>query len=331
MLDACAVDGLGMLPTSLGMADPSVFFVGDIDATEAEKPNLRTCQSSNDLMMTVGMNTEGDLLLAQDQSELILGTSAPANLQPSGWGTFPSIPEHAELQMQAPAFGQPSGMDGSDSYPLGPTAGSSPSTSSTSSAHEDPAARGGVPRVVSMPNLTFVAGQGGYSGTDLRRRAAANRSGGIPRSRSANDVSDLSKYIEVPHSEFLTPPHLRKGKGGRQPAADPRLDPRIDPKKARRILANRLSAAKSKMKQKGAVDAMRQRVEMLRLQKETLSSEVGALSNACAAEEAQRAELLRQLRATEERLMCIGGLGSAPGKAPMAHFASTAGRVGLVG
>jgi hypothetical protein len=29
-------------------------------------------------------------------------------------------------------------------------------------------------------------------------------------------------------------------------------DPRIDPKKARRIMANRLSAAKSKMKQKSS-------------------------------------------------------------------------------
>ena len=31
----------------------------------------------------------------------------------------------------------------------------------------------------------------------------------------------------------------RRGKGGRQPAADPRLDPDMDPKKAKRILANR--------------------------------------------------------------------------------------------
>ena len=65
--------------------------------------------------------------------------------------------------------------------------------------------------------------------------------------------TDLTRY-NVPHLEYLTPPHLRKGKGGRQPAADPRLDPRIDPKKARRILANRLSAAKSKMKQKSSTE-----------------------------------------------------------------------------
>ncbi len=59
---------------------------------------------------------------------------------------------------------------------------------------------------------------------------------------------------EVAHLAYLTPPHKRKGKGGRQPAADPRLDPNIDPKRARRILANRLSAARSKMKQKSHVD-----------------------------------------------------------------------------
>ncbi len=33
-----------------------------------------------------------------------------------------------------------------------------------------------------------------------------------------------------------------------QPAPDPRLDPSIPPKKANRILANRLAAAKSKLK-----------------------------------------------------------------------------------
>ena len=33
---------------------------------------------------------------------------------------------------------------------------------------------------------------------------------------------DLKRY-NVPHLPFLTPPHLRKGKGGRQPAADPRM------------------------------------------------------------------------------------------------------------
>ncbi len=41
----------------------------------------------------------------------------------------------------------------------------------------------------------------------------------------------------------------KKGKGGRTPAQDPRMDPNMDPKKAKRILANRQSAARSKLKQ----------------------------------------------------------------------------------
>ncbi len=53
---------------------------------------------------------------------------------------------------------------------------------------------------------------------------------------------------------YLSPRNKRKGKGGRQPAMDPRLDPNVDPKKAKRILANRLSAARSKMKQKSHVE-----------------------------------------------------------------------------
>ena len=55
---------------------------------------------------------------------------------------------------------------------------------------------------------------------------------------------------------YLNPRNKRKGKGGRQPAMDPRLDPNVDPKKAKRILANRLSAARSKMKQKSHVEVI---------------------------------------------------------------------------
>lgn len=60
--------------------------------------------------------------------------------------------------------------------------------------------------------------------------------------------------VEVAHRAFLVPPHKKRGKGGRQPASDPRLDPNIDERKAKRILANRLSAARSKMKQKNQMD-----------------------------------------------------------------------------
>ncbi len=51
----------------------------------------------------------------------------------------------------------------------------------------------------------------------------------------------------------------RKGKGGRAPAEDPRLDPSIDPRKARRILANRISAARSKLKQKLLLEGLKVR------------------------------------------------------------------------
>ena len=179
----------------------------------------------------------------------------------------------------------------------------------------------GVPRVASMPNLqlaslgasgslhalavhnsAMAAAMGSGSGSSpLSLNSSGTGSGRlqrIPRSRSANDVSALDRY-HVPHSGFLTPPHLRKGKGGRQPADDPRLDPRIDPKKAKRILANRLSAAKSKLKQKSASDGLRQRLEMLRLQQEGLTVEVSSLAEACEAKEAEREALRRQLQAVE--------------------------------
>lgn len=57
----------------------------------------------------------------------------------------------------------------------------------------------------------------------------------------------------------------RKGKGGRSPAGDPRLDPSVDPKKAKRILANRMSAARSKLKQRELVDGLRAKHDILKV------------------------------------------------------------------
>ena len=79
------------------------------------------------------------------------------------------------------------------------------------------------------------------------------------RMRTGDPMDD----IVLAHAQYLMPAHLRKGKGGRQPAMDPRSDPRVDTKKARRILANRLSAARSKMRQKTAVHVRVPRVSIL--------------------------------------------------------------------
>lgn len=137
-----------------------------------------------------------------------------------------------------------------------------------------------VPRIASMPNLHLSLAESG-SGA-VRKKAAARAtkaSKAMQRSRSHSDFRSVhagasnsaaavvaaapvaSDATELPHSAFLTPSHLRKGKGGRQPAADPRLDPRMDPKKAARIMANRLSAAKSKQRQKSQPQKQREEEE----------------------------------------------------------------------
>ena len=67
-------------------------------------------------------------------------------------------------------------------------------------------------------------------------------------------ASRRSNVNALTEQDLLNAVGKRKGKGGRQPAMDPRLDPNVDPKRAKRILANRLSAARSKMKQKSHVE-----------------------------------------------------------------------------
>jgi hypothetical protein len=223
---------------------------------------------------------------------------------------------------------------------------------------------GGVPRVSSMPNMRLnthqytttmehsiipapisnintapIAELSGLSksgsAVDLRCQAAANRA--MPRSQSAIELSKSGgiggmpsprggggKHF-VPHQQFLTPSHLRKGKGGRQPAADPRLDPKIDPKKAKRILANRLSAARSKLKQKSQIEVLRQRVEGLKVHKEGLMQEVEEMGVVCAVEEQKRARLMQEVSQLEASLgMCtttttinVGGGANGGGALPV--------------
>ncbi len=57
---------------------------------------------------------------------------------------------------------------------------------------------------------------------------------------------------EASVEELLVSPPKRRGKGGRQRAPPP--DASMDAKKAKRILANRISAAKSKEKQKRKIE-----------------------------------------------------------------------------
>ena len=72
-------------------------------------------------------------------------------------------------------------------------------------------------------------------------------------------------------------PTRRKGRGGRTAAMDPRLDPSIDPKRAKRILANRQSAARSKNKQRGHLDTLQGTQNVLGHQKSVLLKEVAWL------------------------------------------------------
>jgi hypothetical protein len=338
ILDACAMDTLGlpMQPQN----DPAAFFVGDIDIAEPHRPAMRECQSSSDLLAQLeaapdallGSNshTAGDFLgtsapaaipnwgpfpTIPEHAELTLPTSNPLNALKRGYASTLPL-QHSPVSSADPAF-------------FDCSAGTSPAGSSASSGAADGGgdmgAFGGrgrrfssaatVPRVASMPNL-HLALQAQATNTDnaqpmiqesgagLRRRnggaSSGQRNNRTPRSRSANDLTDLTGYV-IPHAEFLTPPHLRKGKGGRQPAADPRLDPRIDPRKAKRILANRLSAAKSKLKQKSATQGLRQRVEMLRLQREGLATEVAMLEHACKEQETEGQWLLTRIREVEEQ------------------------------
>ncbi|GFR48793.1 hypothetical protein Agub_g10741 [Astrephomene gubernaculifera] len=102
-------------------------------------------------------------------------------------------------------------------------------------------------------------------------------------SHSAERVGDLEVLgdLEPQTVSALLEKVQRKGKGGRAPAEDPRLDPSIDPRKARRILANRISAARSKLKQKLILEGLKARYQQLLSSKTEYQSELAELRAAC--------------------------------------------------
>lgn len=102
----------------------------------------------------------------------------------------------------------------------------------------------------------------------------------------------LQVTTTLPHAPFLTAPHMRTGKGGRKPSVDPRMDPNIDPKKAKRILANRLSAAKSTLKKKIRVELLGSRIDGLLRERDGLEVEVAELEIRFTAALAANAQLM---------------------------------------
>lgn len=88
----------------------------------------------------------------------------------------------------------------------------------------------------------------------------------------------------------------RRGKGGRQPAADPRLDPAVDPKRAKRILANRNSAAKSKLKQKLVMEGLKTKHQVLLCQQQVVARQVAEMKRHLANLERENAQLEEQVQ-----------------------------------
>ena len=276
LIDAC--DGNGFIDGAF-CQDPSMFFVDAED--DAMVPSI------------AGQSDRHSV----DDDLLIMGAgSMDSGLGNLGgdvqWDAFPPIPEHSELGPSGDFrfFMSGEGVKRGHHQDAGPSMVS----------YEGPRVRlspGRVPKVASMPNFVTLVDQNRDSDDQEEKKIQQL---GIspptlpPRSYSTNDLSSLgtTKY-DVPHSQFLTAPHLRKGKGGRQPAQDPRMDPNIDPKKARRILANRLSAAKSKMKQKSAIESVKQKIQNLEERKKRLLDHIAQLKEACTNEEAYKMRLLK--------------------------------------
>jgi len=138
------------------------------------------------------------------------------------------------------------------------------------------------------------------------------KSRSMPLPDSESDLEELERAMSVPSDVGELEMQLedvelmihakarRKGKGGRTPAQDPRLDPNIDPKKAKRILANRQSAARSKLKQKLVTECLRAKLDLLSSHKSKIAKQMEELRRSCKEMETANAELAGKLTKLEE-------------------------------
>lgn len=283
IFDACDGEGLMVSPK-----DPSTFYLDDDDGPAI---GLGSFENTNYLDIGDDDDYVRDGFISREFS-----------------GGFPPIPEDSEFGpgvvptddnfgREQLSMAQMSFLGGQDDFNIG-------MNQHTNAMKDQPRKLSkGFHKVASMPNFSM-----GSAGHSLEGEGRANDSPApmLPKSFSTNDLSSLSsqKY-DVPHSQFLTAPHMRKGKGGRQPKMDPRMDPNIDPKKARRILANRLSAAKSKLKQKTALERLKQRIHGLEAQKDSLEQDIMTLRAKRAEEEERKQNLQNVLKQLQDNKQMI--------------------------
>lgn len=91
MLDACSLDELAMQAPPAAGADPTSYFVGEIDTAVPATSDLSGAAQPSGL----ALGYYGDGMIAPHAPVV------PPPLRPNAsWDSFPSIPEHAELELQ---------------------------------------------------------------------------------------------------------------------------------------------------------------------------------------------------------------------------------------
>lgn len=161
----------------------------------------------------------------------------------------------------------------------------------------------GLPPMPSIPDSHELP-VAGLSYSRLPVTTGQTKQKSLTDSPDVNHLEELARTadVEVAHRAFLVPPHKKRGKGGRQPASDPRLDPNIDERRAKRILANRLSAARSKMKQKNQMDVLSGMIKQLEAHKKDLTSDAAEMMEVCETLEFENRRMSRESSVLEEFL-----------------------------
>ena len=130
---------------------------------------------------------------------------------------------------------------------------------------------------------------GGGGGGMVKRSAPSRAKGG-----SGGQAKGAASLDEGVFNTLLE----KKPKGkrnARKTAPDPRLDPSICPKKAKRIIANRASAARSKAKQKKHLENLKTMHQTLFVQKNSIQQEIDSIQSDARRVERENQSLIERL------------------------------------
>ena len=132
------------------------------------------------------------------------------------------------------------------------------------------------------------------------RLVAMPKKATLTRRNESGEVDGVV-WDESSFQRFLTTEPKKRNVSNKKLAPDPRLDPNVDPKRAKRIVANRESAARSKNKQKRHLEELKSMHRELTMKKFSIQKEIDEVQKVSLNLEDENKKLIEELDLRKKR------------------------------